>query len=203
MANTSWMKARQTKFAAYTAVYVIIVVAVVSVLNFLANRYNKTYDTTANKQFTLSDQTAKIAKNLKQNVTISYWDQPTQFQAARDLLDRYKNLSPKIDVRYEDVEKNRTKAIAAGIKQMGTVLVDVGDKHQEAKGLSEEEITGALVRALKGGERMACFVLGSGEHSLADVDRGGYSNSSNWSRAITTKRRPSSCSKSRRFPRTA
>jgi gliding motility-associatede transport system auxiliary component len=175
MANTAWMKARQTKFAAYTAVYVIIVVAVVSVVNFLANRYNKSFDTTANKQFTLSDQTAKIAKDLKQNVTITYWDQPTQFQRARDLLDRYKNLSSKIDVRYEDVEKSRTKAIAAGVKQTGTVFVDVADKHQEAKGVSEEEITGALVRALKGGERMACFVLGSGEHSLADVDKGGYS----------------------------
>src|ERR1700730_18645153 len=127
-ANTSWMKARQTKFAAYTAVYVLIVLAVLGVLNFLANRYNKSYDTTANKQFTLSDQTAKIAKDLKQNVTISYWDQPTRFQPAHDLLDRYKNLSSKIDVRYEDADKNRTKAIAAGIKQMGTVLVDVGDK---------------------------------------------------------------------------
>ena len=41
-ANTSWMKARQTKFAAYTAVYVLIVLAVIGVLNFLANRYNKT-----------------------------------------------------------------------------------------------------------------------------------------------------------------
>src|SRR5579863_4627573 len=175
MANPAWMKARQTKFAAYTAVYVIIVVAVVSVVNFLANRYNKSYDTTANKQFTLSDQTAKIAKDLKQNVTITYWDQPTRFQAARDVLDRYKNLSSKIDVRYEDVEKSRTKAIAAGVKQTGTVFVDVADKHQEAKGVSEEEITGAMVTALKGGERMACFVLGSGEHSLTDSDRMGYS----------------------------
>ena len=99
-ANTSWMKARQTKFAAYTAVYVLIVLAVLGVLNFLANRYNKTYDTTSSKQFTLSDQTIKIAKNLKQDVSISYWDQPTQFQAAHDLLDRYKDLSSKIDVKY-------------------------------------------------------------------------------------------------------
>src|SRR6266853_409757 len=105
MANTNWIKARQTKFAAYTAVYVLIVVAVVGVLNFLANRYNKSLDTTANKQFTLSDQTAKIAKDLKQNVTITYWDQPTRFPGAHDLLDRYKNLTSKIEVRYEDVEK--------------------------------------------------------------------------------------------------
>ena len=41
---------------------------------------------TSNKQFTLSDQTVKIAQNLKQDVSISYWDQPTQFQAAHDLL---------------------------------------------------------------------------------------------------------------------
>ena len=85
MANTSWIKTRQTKFAAYTAVYVLIVFGVVGVLNFLANRYNKSYDATSSKQFTLSDQTIKIASNLKQDVTITYWDQPTQFDGARGL----------------------------------------------------------------------------------------------------------------------
>jgi len=71
------MKARQTKFAAYTAVYVLIVLAVLGVLNFLANRYNKTYDTTSNKQLTLSDQTIKIAKK-----PISYID-PLGHSAVR------------------------------------------------------------------------------------------------------------------------
>src|ERR1700722_14658951 len=174
MANNSWMKARQTKFAAYTAVYVLIVLAVVGVLNFLTNRYNKTYDTTSRKQFTLSDQTVKIAKNLKQDVNISYWDQPTQFQAAHDLLDRYKNLSPKIEVHYEDLEKNITQARAAGVTRRGAVLVQTGGKTQEAKSLSEEEVTGALVRALKTGDKLACFAEGAGEHTLEDADRTGY-----------------------------
>jgi len=174
MATSSWMKARQTKFAAYTAVYVLIVLAVVGVLNFLANRYDKTYDTTSSKQFTLSDQTVKIAKDLKQDVSISYWDQPTQFQAAHDLLDRYKNLSPKIDVHYEDVEKNITKARAAGVTRRGAVLVQTGGKTQEAKSISEEEVTGALVRTLKTGDKLACFAEGAGEHTLADADLTGY-----------------------------
>jgi ABC-type uncharacterized transport system involved in gliding motility auxiliary subunit len=169
------MKARQTKYAAYTAVYVLIVVAVVGGVNFLANRYNKSFDTTSNKKFTLSDQTEKIAKNLKQPVTITYWDQPTKFQGAHDLLDRYKNLSSKIDVQYMDTDKKRTQAIAAGVKTLGSIFVNVGNKQQEAKSLTEEEITGAMVRAMKGGERTACFVLGSGEHAVADTDRDGYS----------------------------
>lgn len=173
--NTSWMQARQTKFTLYTIVYVLVVFAVVSTVNFLANRYNKSYDSTSNKQFTLSDQTIKIAKNLKEPVTISYWDQSSKFEGARDLLDRYKNLSSNIKVEYDDTDKKRTQAIAEGVKTLGTIFVQVGNKRQEAKALTEEDITGAMVTALKGGERTACFVLGSGEHSLADSDRMGYS----------------------------
>jgi ABC-type uncharacterized transport system involved in gliding motility auxiliary subunit len=173
--NTSWMKARQTKFTLYTIVYVLVVFAVVSTVNFLANRYNKSYDSTSNKQFTLSDQTIKIAKNLKQPVTIAYWDQSSKFEGAKDLLDRYKNLSSNIKVEYDDTDKKRTQAIAEGVKTLGTIFVQVGNKRQEAKALTEEDITGAMVTALKGGERTACFALGSGEHSLTDSDRMGYS----------------------------
>ena len=66
-------------------------------------------------------------------MTITYWDQPTEFQGAHDLLDRYKNLSPKIDVQYEDTDKNRTQAIAAGVKQQGTIFVDIANKHRKPK----------------------------------------------------------------------
>ncbi|MEQ1945857.1 MAG: GldG family protein [Bryobacteraceae bacterium] len=175
MATNNTLKAKQTKFAAYTTVYVLIVLAVVGAVNFLANRYNKTFDTTSSKKFTLSDQTAKIAKDLKQDIKITYWDRPTNFTGARDLLDRYANLSSKITIRYMDAEKNRTQAIAAGVKQLGTIQVDTGTKHQEAKSLTEEEVTGAMIRSLKTTERVACFALGSGEKSIDDADRQGYS----------------------------
>lgn len=175
MADNSWLKARQTKFATYAIVYTVIVLAIVSGVNYLANRYNKTYDSTSNKKFTLSEQTEKIAKNLKEPVTITYWDKAGNFDQAKDLLERYKNLSTKIDVQYQDVDKKKTQAMAAGVKTYGTIFVNVGNKQQEAKSLSEEEVTGALVRALKGGERTACFTLDSGEHSLADTDSKGYS----------------------------
>jgi ABC-type uncharacterized transport system involved in gliding motility auxiliary subunit len=173
--NSGWLQARQTKFTAYTILYVAIVLAVVGGINFLANRYNKSYDATSNKKYTLSDQTQKIAKNLKQDVSIIYWDQPTKFQGAHDLLDRYQNLSSKITVDYRDTDKQRTQALAAGVKTLGTIFVKVGNKQEEAKSLSEEDITGAMVRALKGGERTACFIVSSGEHSIADSDRDGYS----------------------------
>lgn len=167
---------RRAASLATAILYSVIVVAILGTLNFLANRYNKSYDSTANKRFTLSEQTEKIAKNLKQDLTITYWGQPQNFQQARDLLDRYKNASSKIDVRYEDVEKNRTKALAAGVKNpIPNIFVQVGNKKEDAKSLTEEEISGAMVRVLKGGDRTVCFTLGSGEHATGDAGRDGYS----------------------------
>ncbi|MGA3190167.1 MAG: GldG family protein [Bryobacteraceae bacterium] len=166
---------RRTSALGQGLLYTVIVIAILVIVNFFANRYNKSYDSTANKQFTLSDQTVKILKNLQQPLTITYWDQPTKFKPAQDLLDRYQNLSTKVNVQYMDADKKRTQAIAAGVKTLGTIFVDYGAKHQEAKSLSEEEVTGAIIRAMKGGERLACFVLGSGEHAIDSAERSGYS----------------------------
>ena len=66
--KADWIKARQTKYSAYLIVYILVVLAVLGVVNFLANRYDKSYDTTANKQFSLSDQTIKAVKGLKKDV---------------------------------------------------------------------------------------------------------------------------------------
>jgi ABC-type uncharacterized transport system involved in gliding motility auxiliary subunit len=90
--NTAWLKTRQTKFGAYVALYIIIVIAVLAMVNWLANRHNKSVDTTSNKRFSLSDQTHKVVGGLNQNVKISYFDRTENFQRAKDLLDRYDTL---------------------------------------------------------------------------------------------------------------
>jgi ABC-type uncharacterized transport system involved in gliding motility auxiliary subunit len=173
--KADWIKARQTKYSAYVTVYILVVLAVLGVANFLANRYDKSYDATANKQFSLSDQTAKAVKGLKKDITVTYFGETAQFPQARDLLGRYAALSPKLKVDYIDPVKKPQLARAAGVRQLGTVVVDTGERKEDAKSLTEEEITGALIRSLKGGERNACFLAGSGEHGLDDTAGGGFS----------------------------
>ncbi len=167
-----FMQKRQTKFAAYTSAYVLVVIAVLAAVNWLGNRHNKSIDTTANKRYSLSEQTEKIVKNLKQDVKISFWDSPEQFRGARDLLDRYDTLSEKLTVEYVDGNKNARLAREKNIKQPGTILVESGSNRQEAKSLSEEEVTGAMVRLLKGTERQVCFIQGSGERDPGDSQKG-------------------------------
>src|SRR3984893_4895569 len=146
MPAPAFLKARQTKYAAYATMYVVVVFAIITVANVLAERYNKSYDATANKRYSLSEQTAKIVKGLKQNATITYFNQSTRFRDGKDLLEEYKNLSPRVKVEYVDPDKDPQRAREAGVRNFGTAIIQVGAKKEEAKSMTEEGITGAFLR---------------------------------------------------------
>jgi ABC-type uncharacterized transport system involved in gliding motility auxiliary subunit len=173
--NTDLLKARQTKYVAYATVYILVALAVVTVANVLADRYDKSYDATANKQFSLSEQTIKVVKGLKQDATITYFAQDSQFSQAKDKLDMYANLSPKLHVVYVDPDKKPLVATQMGFKNLNTAIVQIGANKNEAKSISEEDLTGAIIRDLKNTTRTVCFVTGSGEHQIEDSGRTGFS----------------------------
>ena len=173
--NTQLLKARQTRYAAYAAVYILVVLAIIVLANVLGDRYSKSYDATGNKRYSLSEQTAKIVKGLKQDATITYFDRPDGFKSAKDTLDQYRDLSSKVHVNYVDAEKDPMLARQAGVKRIPTTLVQVGERKEEAKSMTEEGLTGAFIRDLKNNTRTVCFVTGSGEHQIDNSDRNGYS----------------------------
>ena len=171
---SQWIRARQTKYAAY-ATYIAIVIAIIVFANVLADRYDKSFDATANKRYSLSEQTAKIVKGLKQDTTITYFNQSTRFRDGKDLLDEYANLSSKVQVKYVDPDKDPQVAREAGVREFGTAVVQIGDKKETAKSMTEEGITGAFIRDLKSNVRTVCFVSGSGEPQIDDSSREGFS----------------------------
>ena len=173
--NLNLLKARQTRYVAYATLYVAVVIAILTVANVLANRYNKSFDSTANKRYSLSEQTVKIIKGLKEPATLTYFDQATRYPEAKDKLQQYADLSPKIHINYMDPDKDPLAARAAGFRENGTVIVQIGNRKEEAKTLSEEDLSGAFIRDLKQTTRTICFVTGSGEHQIDDSGRSGYS----------------------------
>jgi len=170
---SQWLKARQTKYAAYATIYTLVVLAVVVVANVLANRYNRSYDATSNKRYSLSDETKKLVDGAKQDVTITYFNQSSHFNQGRDLLDEYSALSSKVKVKYIDPDKDPEVARADGVTSVPVATVTIGDKTEKASDVSEEGITGAFIRDIKNNTRTVCFVTGSGEHQLDDDSRDG------------------------------
>ncbi|HKW35113.1 MAG TPA: GldG family protein [Candidatus Acidoferrum sp.] len=169
----AWLKARQTKYSAFAFLYIAVVVGVLVFVNVFADRYNKSYDSTSNKQFSLSEQTIKIVKGLKTETELTYFG--SDFTEARDTLDRYSSLSPKVHARYIDPDRKPQEARAAGYRSDSPVVVDTGSRKEGAKSLTEEEITAALIRATRTGERTVCMLSAAGEHSADEQDGRGYS----------------------------
>ena len=167
---------QQARFGATAGLYTIIFVAILVAINWLARdpRFNKTFDTTANKRFTLSDETQKVIKGLNQDSNITYFDTKSGFAGAQALLDRYKNLSNKVQVQYVDVERQPTLARSYGVRTAGTAFVEFNNRKEQAKQFNEEGLTGAFLKVLKG-ERTVCFVKGNGERSLDQTASGGLS----------------------------
>src|SRR5438874_2313881 len=114
--STEFLKARQTRYGAFVALYVLVILAVIIAANWLANRHNKSVDVTANKQYTLSDQTKKVTGNLKRDVTVYYFDKSDSYDRARDVLDRYRNLSQHVKVEYVDPDKKPDIARVEGAR---------------------------------------------------------------------------------------
>ncbi|MCX6617463.1 MAG: GldG family protein [Acidobacteria bacterium] len=171
----SWLKTRQTKYGLYLAAYIVVVLALLAVVNWAVNRHSKSWDLTANKQYSLSDQTKKIVRGLNRNVKIYCFDRERQFGRAKDLLDMYDRLSPKISVEYIDPDRKPAIARDLQVKSYGSIILVSGDRRQEVSVLDEESVTTALIRLVKSGEKNVCFVEGHGEASIEDSDRRGLS----------------------------
>ncbi len=172
------LKTRQAKYGSYTTVYIVVVIAILAAVNYLAVQNNQTYDATANKLYSLSEQTVKVIDGLESDLKISYFDRATDFERVRDSLVRYENASSRVTVAYIDPDSRPDVAQTMNVRTYGTLIVEYGVNREEAQSTEEEDITNAVIRAKKGQEKSACLLAGHGEAAGDDREREGFAGAS-------------------------
>ena len=103
------------------ALYTLIGIAIIVLVNWFVNRHDKRWDLTPNQEYSLSPQSKKILKGLKQNVTIYAFDRKDAFAQRRDLLGEYESASSRVAVRYVDPDRQPALAKQYGIQSYGTI----------------------------------------------------------------------------------
>ena len=172
----SFLQSRQFRSGSYSGVYVAVFVGILVAANWLGVQYNETFDATSQKLYSLSDQTHKILDNLDRDVTLTYFDRTSEFASAEDMLRRYENASSRVRTEYVDPDEDPVKAEAMNIRSYGTLILTIGGERQEASSTSEQDITNAIITALKGQEKTACVATGHGEAASGDMERDGFAN---------------------------
>lgn len=157
------------------AVYTLVVLAIIVLCNWFASRNDHHLDLTPNKAFSLSPETVKVLKGLDRPVILYDFNQQSDFDQQRDLMNLYSSASPHVTVKYVDPNRDPGLAKEFGVQDFGSVYVAAGSRHLKASGASEQAITNALIRLLKG-QKMIYFVQGHGERSLNGAGRNSYSD---------------------------
>jgi gliding-associated putative ABC transporter substrate-binding component GldG len=108
------MKKTKIKSRAEVAVVIAAVIAVVALVNYVSNHFFYRLDLTEDRQYTVSDATRRVLRNLDDIVTIRAFfskDLPPETHrtvtTTRDLLNEYRNIAGgKLRVTWEDPAGN-------------------------------------------------------------------------------------------------
>lgn len=164
-----------------------VVLGVVAGINLLAAKWPARWDLTAQKRYSLSDQTVKVLGAL---------DKPVELVAAvhrgtdtGDLLEsiarEYRRRSPKVKVEIVDFARSKNVAKGYGIDTPDTILARSGDKSRRAEGYNifsstieglefkgEQVLTRAVLEVTGRAGKKVYFPEGYGEPALAGEQGG-------------------------------
>ncbi len=155
---------------------VVVVLALLVAVNYLASRRNKRWDLTANQQFSLSDQTRQILQKLDAPIKVRVFDQPVEFDRFRDRLNEYAYVSRQVSVDYVDMDKQPVEATKNQVQAYGTVVFDYKGRTERVVSSDEQQLTNGLIKVITGKQRKVYFVQGHGEKDTTSSERTGYSS---------------------------
>jgi ABC-type uncharacterized transport system involved in gliding motility auxiliary subunit len=170
---------RSSQLGTNTTILSLAVIAILAVVNFVGFRHHKRFDLTTEKLFTLSDQTKQVVGGLHKDVTIIRFDK-SRNPALDDEMAEYTNLSRHLKFQNIDPQQKPEVVQQYGATRMGEVIVASGShkEHLESGlegGISEEDITRAIMKVTQDTAKTVCFVTGHGEKSLSDTGENGFS----------------------------
>src|SRR5438093_10223088 len=111
---------RQTRYGTLAATSVLVVLGILIAINYIGSRQNKRWDLTANKQFSLSDQSKNVVAKLDAPLQVRVFEREPEFQTFRDKLKEYEYASKQVKTEYVDPDKKPSVARQYQIQNYGT-----------------------------------------------------------------------------------
>jgi ABC-type uncharacterized transport system involved in gliding motility auxiliary subunit len=187
------MGKRSTKFAGNYVLSLILVIAIVSILNYAGQRHPKRIDTTGSGRYTLAPQTKQLLGKLTRDVEVKAFFPGGEYAPLKELLIEYRTISPR--VRYEFIDPDRQPDVAKQYEvtaygtlqnpisgtqlKFGTVIISYGDRREKiekkSEEVQEEDLTNAIIKVGRSEAKKIYFIKGHGEKDPADTERTGFS----------------------------
>ena len=162
---------RSTRFGANAALYSVLFIGILVMVNFLAARHFKRFDTTEAGVYSLSPLSAKYVKELNQDLDLQAFVEMGKDPGIEELFKSYAEESGHVKYQMVDPDKSPDLAQKYNITTYGTIRVAYGDQSTLVTKGNEESITNAIVKVTHSTKKTLCLVEGHGEPDAADMEK--------------------------------
>ncbi|HEU5393822.1 MAG TPA: GldG family protein [Candidatus Methylomirabilis sp.] len=168
---------RRTAYGLNTALAVLLLLAIVTLVEALSYTHNRRFDLTEGNRQSLSDQSVKVLRGLGQPVKAVIFTAPDRGDRAflENLLRLYAYHSDRFTFELVDLDRNPATARRYGVSAPNTVVIESGAKEEKVLLPTEEKLTNALLKVTREGQRVVYFLQGHGEGEVGNTDRPGFS----------------------------
>lgn len=171
----AYFRSRNARYGAIASVSVLVVLGILVAVNYVSAKQNKRWDLTANRQYSLSEQTVRLLRELDAPVKFVVFEQEVNMERFRARLNEYQYHSDQVAVEYIDPDRKPVPAREYEVDRYGTVVVEYMGRRERITSDSEQDLTSALVKVLNPAEKRVYFLAGHGEKDPSDTERTGYS----------------------------
>ena len=176
---------RSTFYVGSSLLLALGALAALGAVNYIAAKKDKSWDLTRKKVFTLAPQTRAALQGLKTPVTAFAFLPPADadYSYVDRLLARYHAEAPqKFLVSFKDPRKSPDLAAKYQLREgQTTIVLSRGEGAQEQhttvsvaslQGVTEQDVTNALLKLDQTGQRHVYFITGHGEWPLEQSAEG-------------------------------
>jgi len=186
------MGRRSTKFGINSAISVLLLIGVLALVNYLGDKHQKRFDFTTEHLHSLSDESVKVAGQVKEDIRIKAFFPGGEYPPVRELMGLYTSQNSKISLQFVDPDKQPdiakqygdpkyggfTNPMTRERKIFGTLVLELGggkmERVEKQDDITEEDVTNALMKLVKGEKKVVYFVGGHGEKAIDGTERAGY-----------------------------
>ncbi|MBF0283037.1 MAG: GldG family protein [Magnetococcales bacterium] len=171
-------RAARFQLKSQNAVTGVLMTVLLGLGAYAASRYDVRWDWTAERRYTLEEQSVKAAKAFPEGLTATVYvmGKGKERDLGRDLLEKYRGINPKLELKFVDLEERPGEARRDDVTYVGTVILRSGERKEKVAELTEEAVTNGLIRLARGAEtKVVRFITGHGELPLAPPQEMGKS----------------------------
>jgi ABC-type uncharacterized transport system involved in gliding motility auxiliary subunit len=149
---------------------ILMALVFIVAVNFIAVRKYKTFDFSLAKVNTLSDQSIKLVKSLKDDLNIIYFYKngtegiETNRRAFVDLIKKYQDQTDRIKLDFVEINERPDLVEKYNIHQSTQVVVlDYQGRQSRIEKIDEQELTSAIVKVTREKDKKVYFLSGHAE----------------------------------------